>query len=70
MDEGPLTFAEMSKRFGKSVSWWRGKAKDGAIRTVPFGGAQAVPPEEVARFRNEGLGPLHRRVRKAAEGAA
>jgi hypothetical protein len=60
----PLTYAECSKKFGRSIAWWRQQGASGAVKTVTFGAARAIPPSELARIAAEGLPPLPRYVPK------
>jgi hypothetical protein len=60
----PTTFAQAAKGSKYSTSWWRGQARAGRFRTVPFGRGEAIPPDEMDRISREGLPPLPRRVPK------
>jgi hypothetical protein len=54
----PVTFAQAARDYGKSISWWRAQAKAGRFRVIKFGGAAAIPPDEMDRIAREGLPPL------------
>jgi hypothetical protein len=65
----PTTFAQASRKSGKSISWWRGQARAGRFRVIPFGDADAIPPDEMDRISREGLPPLPRRSLKGEAAA-
>jgi hypothetical protein len=65
----PTPYAEASRKSGKSISWWRGQGRAGRFRVVPFGDAEAIPPDEWDRISREGLPPLPRRSLKGEAAA-
>jgi hypothetical protein len=60
----PTPLAQLPQKSNKSASWWRGQARAGRFRTVPFGASDAIPPDEMDRIAREGLPPLPRRAPK------
>jgi hypothetical protein len=60
----PIPLAQLPRKSDKSESWWRGQARAGRFRVVPFGDGDAIPPDEMDKIAREGLPPLPRRSPK------